>query len=152
MICTKCGAPIPAGMHACPYCGAPSPAASGSRQPLDEETSFAEVDEGEFRSREDDKTEFAADGWRAAAPAAEETEYVQEPAPQPVRRPAPRKKAAAPKAAPRREKRPRKEKQPKPPKQKKQKPEADGAGHNSALRIVLAVVLAVLIVLLILRG
>lgn len=148
MICSKCGAPVPAGMSACPYCGAKCGAAP-RRQAVDEETSFAEVDEEEFSAREDDKTEFAGNAWTPAPPAEEETEYVQQPPVQTLRRGAGN---GAPKAPAGRRKKVRKEKQRKPQKAKKQPEQNRETGHNNVLRIVLVAVLAVLIVLLVLRG
>ena len=75
MICSKCGAPIPAGMTKCPYCGAENSAA-GPRRGAEEETSFAAVDDGEFPAEDDVKTEFAGNAWAPAADDDEKTEFA----------------------------------------------------------------------------
>ena len=123
MICSKCGAPIPGGMTKCPYCGAENAAAP--RRVSEDETAFADVDEGEFPADDDGKTEFAGDAW---APRSEEDDKTEFAPPQPM-------PAASPKAA-------------KAP--KKARPAKEG-GPNNVLRLVLVAVLVVLIILLILR-
>lgn len=146
MICSKCGAPIPAGMTRCPYCGAENTPMRRQRA-SDEETAFADVDEGEFPAEEDVKTEFAGGVWEEKSPADEEekTEFAGERSVPPAasrnrigRKP--EQPARAAKAA----------KPPKAAKQKKNKP-AKAGGSNNILRLVLVAILIVLIILLILR-
>ncbi len=140
MICSKCGAPIPGGMTKCPYCGAENAAAP--RRVSEDETAFADVDEGEFPADDDGKTEFAGDAW---APRSEEDDKTEFAPPQPMPAASP-KAAKAPKKA-----RPAKApKAAKAPRQKKEKPAKEG-GPNNVLRLVLVAVLVVLIILLILR-
>lgn len=149
MICTKCGAPVPAGMSKCPYCGAENSAA-GPRRGAEEETSFAAVDEAEFPADDDGKTEFAGDAWASATEEEEKTEFAPQGAavpPQGVFVPGAGSVPQGVKAAPAK-KAPKAKKAQKTPKAGKK---ASESGHNNALRIVLLVVLAVLIVLLILR-
>lgn len=124
MICSKCGAPIPGGMTRCPYCGAEN-AAAAPRRVAEDETAFADVDEGEFPADDDGKTEFAGDVWASRSEEDDKTEFAP---PQPM-------PAAPPKA----------DKAP-----KKVKPAKEG-GPNNVLRLVLVAVLVVLIILLILR-
>ena len=141
MICSKCGAPIPGGMTKCPYCGAEN-AAAAPRRVAEDETAFADVDEGEFPADDDGKTEFAGDAW---APRSEEDDKTEFAPPQPMPAASP-KAAKAPKKA-----RPAKApKAAKAPRQKKEKPAKEG-GPNNVLRLVLVAVLVVLIILLILR-
>lgn len=141
MICSKCGAPIPGGMTRCPYCGAEN-AAAAPRRVAEDETAFADVDEGEFPADDDGKTEFAGDVWASRSEEDDKTEFAP-PQPMPA---APPKAAKAPKKA-----RPAKApKAAKAPRQKKEKPAKEG-GPNNVLRLVLVAVLVVLIILLILR-
>lgn len=140
MICSKCGAPIPGGMTKCPYCGAENAAAP--RRVSEDETAFADVDEGEFPADDDGKTEFAGDAW---APRSEEDDKTEFAPPQPM-------PAASPKAskAPKKARPAKAPKAAKAPRQKKEKPAKEG-GPNNVLRLVLVAVLVVLIILLILR-
>lgn len=141
MICSKCGAPIPGGMTRCPYCGAEN-AAAAPRRVSEDETAFADVDEGEFPADDDGKTEFAGDVWASRSEEDDKTEFAP-PQPMPAASP---KAAKAPKKA-----RPAKApKAAKAPRQKKEKPAKEG-GPNNVLRLVLVAVLVVLIILLILR-
>lgn len=127
-------------MTKCPYCGAENAAAP--RRVSEDETAFADVDEGEFPADDDGKTEFAGDAW---APRSEEDDKTEFAPPQPMPAASP-KAAKAPKKA-----RPAKApKAAKAPRQKKEKPAKEG-GPNNVLRLVLVAVLVVLIILLILR-
>lgn len=137
MICSKCGAPLPPGVSACPYCGA---AVTGNAAvPMQgEETAFGPANGDEYAAAmPQEPTEFAG-GMEAAAPVPddEETEfagaapgYGAAPAPFTAAPPAPARKG--------------KGKQPKP---KKQKP----AGKKApVLRIILIIILVLLIVALV---
>lgn len=127
-------------MTKCPYCGAENAAAP--RRVSEDETAFADVDEGEFPADDDGKTEFAGDAWAPRSEEDDKTEFVP-PQPMPAASP---KAAKAPKKA-----RPAKApKAAKAPRQKKEKPAKEG-GPNNVLRLVLVAVLVVLIILLILR-
>lgn len=144
MICSKCGAPIPGGMTRCPYCGAEN-AAAAPRRVAEDETAFADVDEGEFPADDDGKTEFAGDVWASRSEEDDKTEFAP-PQPMPA---APPKAAKAPKKV-KPAKAPKAPKAAKAPRQKKEKPAKEG-GPNNVLRLVLVAVLVVLIILLILR-
>lgn len=137
MICSKCGAPLPPGVSACPYCGA---AVAGNAAPMQgEETAFAPASGDEYTAAmPQEPTEFAGGtGAYTAVAADEETEFAGAApgyygaAPEPAAAPAPTRKG--------------KKKEPGP---KKQKP----AGKKvPVLRVVLIIILVLLIVVLVAR-
>lgn len=140
MICTKCGAPVPPGMSACPYCGAAQKSAPSVSSFNEEATDFAEVETRRPVS-EEEATDFAEPLPRQRQmPDSDETEYapVQE---MPVRE-APAHKAAHGQ---------KKNQKAQAAKKAAKKKTGGTTGRQWPLRIVLLVILAVLVVLLFLQ-
>lgn len=137
MICTKCGAPIPAGMEKCPYCGATNKAA-GPGPMAGDETVFAGGRETEFAGQSFGKTEFAPRPGKTVDNGEDRTELAGS------------WPEAAPLKQPRRTKEPKRVKAGHKVKQAAKK-KAGKTGHNNLLRFALLGILVVLIILLLLR-